>query len=440
MNFPARYTFSRTGEQGECKVKLAEDSLSVRPPSGEPILLSLRDILEFSESDFTFSIKLVTGGELSLSQLGYYGADFLRMLSKYRNEIILKDLLMDEKVRDRGKEAEFVRLDAGGAEKQKGKCELRLYETALVVLPENGELARLPYSDITGFNVIDHSLEIGVEAGEKYLFSKMGYQLDPFKEALSKAMNEIMLKVQEIVKEILPAADPVLTRKLAYLMREGRAAPRKEVESVSPDFWSALEKKVMSTPAKGEYENLKALARREKIAIGVKRGLSSQAGDYLWFLMPIYPSNAVAMEAIQLGEEEGKGKATYFFKMMSRREYEPGKKTEELDAVADQVIRQVNRCMIETNFRRLPIYLPEEKLLDPKYERYRFAIGKLPALRTLRGLFIGRVIHTSPEQAKQDIQDLLKFNVGTRDDGARWAKDIFDEEGEVAVKSDKEEI
>jgi hypothetical protein len=78
--------------------------------------------------------------------------------------------------------------------------------------------------------------------------------------------------------------------------------------------------------------------------------------------------------------------------------------------------------MIDINFRREPIYLTDDALGDPKYARYRFAVLKLPSLRTLRDLFIGRVIHSSIEQWKQDVTELLKFNVCTMEDSAKWRK------------------
>jgi hypothetical protein len=118
----------------------------------------------------------------------------------------------------------------------------------------------------------------------------------------------------------------------------------------------------------------------------------------------------------------GGGKATYFFRIVSRKDYPAFKNIQDMHKEADSFIKGINRCMLATNFRREPIYLSDEKLADPQYTRYRFAIQKLPALQTLRRLFIGRVIHSSPEQWKQDVAELLKFNVTTLDDSARWAK------------------
>jgi hypothetical protein len=78
--------------------------------------------------------------------------------------------------------------------------------------------------------------------------------------------------------------------------------------------------------------------------------------------------------------------------------------------------------MIEINFRREPIYLEDGKLNEPPYQKYLFAAKRLPSLQTLRSLFIGRVIHSTPEQWQADVLALLKFNVVAEDDGVKWSK------------------
>jgi hypothetical protein len=177
---------------------------------------------------------------------------------------------------------------------------------------------------------------------------------------------------------------------------------------------------------KEEYDFLKAISQKEKICIGLKRGLLGDlTGEYIWFLVPIYsikqgePGNAVVMEAVN---DEGGGRATYLFRIMSRKDYSDQKNLDDLHKEVDRFINTISRCMIDINFRREPIYLPDEKLDEPEYQRYRFSIQKLPALQTLRQLFIGRVIHSSTEQWQKDVMDLLRFNISTKDDTVRWAK------------------
>ncbi len=411
---------------GDAQARLDEENLSILPKFGEALFFSLRDILNISEGDYKIHLSLTSKEKLTLFSLGYRYEDFLRVLSKLRNEILLKDMLMHETLRKSGVEAEFVYFDESGKEKQKGECEPQLYETAIVIIPEKGELVRIPYSDILEIREEDFTLAITTDFGEKFVFSKMGRQFDPFTKTLSDLINELSLKVQSSLKELLPKSDPSVIRRAARFMKEGKVAKRSDIESISPELWVELEKKLEVAGIKEEYDFLKSLAQKEKMCIGLKRGLLGDlTGEYIWFLIPIYstnpnePGNAVAMEAIS---GEGGGKATYFFRIVSRKDYPDFKNIEELHREIDNFIKRMNRGMLAINFRREPIYLPDERLEEPQYQKYQFAIQKIPALRELRRLFIGRVIHSSPEQWKQDVMDLLRFNVGTQDDNAKWEK------------------
>jgi hypothetical protein len=78
--------------------------------------------------------------------------------------------------------------------------------------------------------------------------------------------------------------------------------------------------------------------------------------------------------------------------------------------------------MIEINFRREPIYLTENQLESTQYTQYRFAIAKISSLRILREQFVGRVIHASREQWKNDVNCLLAFNTKSIDDNEKWNK------------------
>jgi len=123
-------------------------------------------------------------------------------------------------------------------------------------------------------------------------------------------------------------------------------------------------------------------------------------------------------------EEKGStssGKATYFFRLLNRHAFTQAS-DEELKIELDNFIRNINRCMIEINFRREPIYLSDDSLDSPKYTQYRFAVAKIPLLRVLRNLFIGRVIHSSFNQWKTDVTDLLDLNANTKDDSVKWNK------------------
>lgn len=429
MEFSASYYLSDDAGQiiasGDAQVRL-DENISILPKFGEPLFFSLRDVLKISEGDYKVHLTLIPKEKLTIINLGYKHEDFLRVLSRLRNEMLLKDMLMQETLRKSGVEAEFVYYDEVGNEKQRGKCELRLYETAIVLMPEKGDLTRIPYSDISNVKVEDFALIITTDFGEKIIFSKMGRQFDSFTKNLSDMINELSLKVQSSLKVLLPKFNPSVIRKASRFMKEGRAARRTDLDAISPELWAELEKKLEAGGIKEEYDFLKSLAQKERICIGLKRGLLGDlTGEYIWFLIPIYninpkePGNAVAMEAIS-GEEGGK--ATYFFRIVSRKDYPNFKNIDALHREADNFIAKINRCMLAINFRREPIYLPDERLDEPQYQKYKFAITKIPALRELRQLFVGRVIHRTPEQWKNDVMDLLRFNVSVTDDSMRWEK------------------
>jgi hypothetical protein len=120
---------------------------------------------------------------------------------------------------------------------------------------------------------------------------------------------------------------------------------------------------------------------------------------------------------------QGGGNATYFFRISSRKDYANiVKDMTEMHQCADRLISRMNRLMLDINFRREPIYLSDERLKEPQYNRYLYAVRKIPSLKALRELFIGRVIHSSFEQWKSDVSELLKFNVTADHNDASWKK------------------
>ncbi len=461
MEVTVNYRFSdgqpNVKSNGEAKAVLGEKYLTLLVAFGEPILLAYTDITGIYDHDYQIDLLLSSKQKLNLSGLGYQYEDFLFQLCKLRNELLLKYLLMEETLAQAAFEAHFHWFDPNGQVNQSGDCEVRLYETALVVLPRKGEPIRLPYCYISQMNKADYKFAVTSEFGEKFVFSMLGEKFDPLAKGLSDAFNKMLLRSQETVKELIPEADPVTVRKLAALMKDGRAAKKRDIELVSPDFWRRLTKSIKETGMGSEYDFLDSMALADQVCVGVKRGLmGSLTGSYIWLLFPLCKaktgelSNAVALETFSAsqdnaqGQEEGEagvaspeedapqegatsgeasasGRATYFFRIRSRQGYVPAK-GEEVNRELEAFISNVNRCMVDVNFRRAPIFLSDDALDSPKYVQYRFAVAKMPSLKTLRALFIGRVIHSSFDQWKSDVTSLLAFNNKSNDDNEKWVK------------------
>ncbi len=449
---------SNIKNEGEAKAKFDDQYLTLTVMFGEPMLFAFTDIVGISDYDYKVDLFLTSKEKLNLWGLGYQYEDFLFQLFKLRNELMLKYLLIDEALLKGGFEAQYKQLDQNGQTNQTGNCEIRLYDTAIVILPQKSDPIRLPYCYITNVNKQDYTLKITDEFLEKIEFTQLGQNFDPLAKALSGALNKMNLRTQENIKELIPEATPLAINKIASLMKDGRAAKRKEIELQSQDFWRRLEKKLDEAGITKEYEFLNSLAARDQVCVGIKRGLMGDlTGTYIWMMFPLLNpatnrlSNTIAIEAFNAQDNTAENKkqqnnsenavsgteeetsqaideqkpsttgATYFFRTMGRKEYTQTK-DEDLIIELENFIKNINRAMIDVNFRREPIFLSEEQLDSTKYVQYRFAIARMPSLRMLRSLFIGRVIHSSTAQWKSNVASLLAFNAKNIDDTGKWKK------------------
>jgi hypothetical protein len=397
---------------GEGKVSLNEDSLVTRPASGAARSMSYRDMVRIDAASYKLLISNTDGSKLELSAMGHRYEDVVRELHNGRNEQMVKDLLMGERLRKQGVRGE-LRSPFRGAE---GSVEVRLYDTAVVLMPLRYGLVRVRYSDIRGIEAQNHMLRIELESGEQLTLAMLGRELDPLWKGISDAMAEIESNVQATVKDIFPEASGETLRDASRLLREARAARRQDLEDLSPRLFEALESRLRAAGLGNEYDHLMARGRKDLVRIGIKHSLSSKE-DYIWFMVPLLSTNgnAVAMEATSGSDT---GRATYFFRIASRGEY-PGMDDEARFEAAEGCMDLLTAALQDINFRREPIYLGDDQLADPQYSKYRFSVILMPGLRELRHRFIGRVAHTSPEEWSTKVDDLLAFN-GRAAGNARW--------------------
>ena len=206
---------SNIKNEGEARATLDEKYLTLTVMFGEPMLFAYTDIVGISDYDYKVDLFLTSKEKLNLWGLGYQYEDFLFQLYKLRNELMLKYLLMEESLLQAGFEAQYTQLDPNGQTNQTGNCEIRLYETALVVLPQKNEPIRLPYCYINNLNKQDYKLTITTEYLEKIEFTRLGQNFDPFAKALSDAINKMILRTQQNIKELIPEATPITINKLA---------------------------------------------------------------------------------------------------------------------------------------------------------------------------------------------------------------------------------
>lgn len=384
---------------------VGKDALTLRTANGSTRLFSYRDIYQMTAEGYRLHVTVADGTRMELSALGHRYEDTVRELHKARNELIMADLLMEEKMRKQGVKGE-LRPPFKDVE---GPCEIRLYDTALVLLPLRHALMRVRYSDIMGIEACDHVLRMDLERGERLSLAMLGRELDPLWKGISDAMAELEANVQAVIKDLCPSLVGEELTAAARLLKEGRAARSQDLEDVSPALFPSLEARLRAQGLGAEYDHLISKGEKDLIRMGIKRSLvPSQEGDYIWFMVPLLggEGNAVAMEATS---GPGGGRATYFFRVASRSDY--GKMDQDARAEAAEGCMDIlTSGLQDINFRRRPIYLAEDRLQAPPYAKYRFSIMIMPALRELRSLFIGRVAHTTPEEWRAKVDELLAFN------------------------------
>lgn len=409
---------------GEGQLRLDSENLSILPKQGEAMLFPLRDTEMLSAADYQARLSISSGEKLTLAHLGRQFDDFVRTFARCRNQLILQDMLVYEAVRQSGLKGHCQFPDKG---EDPGECELCLYQTALVVIPPSGKILRLPYSYMKSVEEGDYTLKIKSENAPTLILSRMGRQFDTIKRELNLAINELALQSQKMVGELLPEADPATVRNIARLMKDGRAVRQQELDAIAPNIWPQLEDQLSAVGIEEEYLYLKALSHPGQMAIGIKRGLSGEAdGLYTWFLIPIYtsdpkqPGNAIALEATS---GDGSGRATYFFRIIGRKEYGKISSLDQMHQKVRDFIGILNYSMLAINFRREPIYLTPEQIREPHYARYRYSLQVIPELKLLRQHFIGRIFHRDQEQWEGDVDDLLRFNITSREDEDKWNKE-----------------
>ena len=302
--------------EGQAAVAINNEEIIISQQFKEPYIIKLIDILDINPADYKVFILLSPSGKLIISELGYEFENFLRILKDARNEIMAKYLLMEEKVIRKNIKAEFSYFEVQGSPAESGNCNITIYETGLSLLPDSGKILRMAYCEIIDITEGDYRITVTSESGQKLELSKMGYEFDSFKKILSDTINALDLFAQNLVMELDPALDTVATMKIARLLRDGKAAMKKDIEKYSTQVWKSLEKKIEKAGIAPEYNYLKSISHENQIAIGLKQGLmGSKTSDYIWFLMPIYGSdpkkqgNAIAMETVPVENETKKDEA-----------------------------------------------------------------------------------------------------------------------------------
>jgi hypothetical protein len=395
--------------------------------------------------DLTF----FAGQQLRLQQFGKAFDNLVHdLLEAYRARLV-KCLLLDD--------LEEVSRFTGTVEYRSparsfsGPSEIRLYQSNLAVLPldATGFQWRLVDIDAVQFDAGAYASVLR-SRDEMVKMTKLAKRTDEFRQRVEAAIQQVGERSAKVLHELFPFVAPDRFAELAGAMKEGHPASLGRLKTIDTRTCQAIVSNVIDAKLRPYFEALATLAGEGGTFAGFKiirpedaaesggtaddgaeadgaaasedqladnvAGNGEDAGGgktddqeegeqqpvLYWFFFRIAPP--AAREPVLAWEATSReGRATYVFRESAL--VVGGAPSVSPDAAADRLARG----LALVNFRREPVYLPDDSLqVQPKFRRYAIASRRLPELADLRRAFAGRAIHTSLDAWRKQMDSLLK--------------------------------
>jgi hypothetical protein len=383
--------------QGPCQFRFDKETAILTPVAGTPIAFDLGDVDRAVKHDWDFELTLFTGRRIQLRQFGAAFSTMCEELVAAWRDRAVRCLLLED--------LEEVARYSGtaGLNGPPAPAEIRVYKSNLAVLPLDGPAIQWRLAEVDAVSFDEATYTVTLEsAGERLSIAKLAKKTDEFRGNLEGAIGDLRTHEAEVLHAAFPFLDPDRLQQLIGAMPEGRSVPFGALQAIHAKLPDALIAKAVDEHLRPYFDALRARLAGDSLMTGFKfiradEEKSSEEGDhpetettapgadgkedkqalFFWFFFPL-AGGRVAWEATT-----GSGRATYFF---------------DAPPPVDQAIAHLTRGLALVNFRREPVYLPDESLeQEQRFRRYAIGCRKLPDLRTLRAAFRGRAIHTSLE-------------------------------------------
>ncbi len=305
----------------------------------------------------------------------------------------------------------------------RGNALFEVYGDCVLLFPPNDKARRVPLCFVAALEQRDYRLTLRLDTGESYTFSKLGYDTEPFSDAIAKQLRTLRENAIKAARDIDGRLTSVQAAAIAKLMPEGVAVSIGALSAVAPSFVKALEEKIKESRSAESYAVLKSICDPAQICVGIKKRFAEwrpvetaedgeegdetaamdvpatedcssevESGDecepdeyMVWMIAPGSNGNTAAVEFAVAPNESA---ATFIYRFGGG-----------FEAFA----RTLNRAVEAIAFKREIIRLTDNELRKPEYAKYAMAIRRNGSLRLIRQSFAGRVIHSSMEKWKRDL-------------------------------------
>jgi hypothetical protein len=221
-------------EEGDGVAEMAAGTLVVSSEYGQPLRVAPTDVAALTEVAQPYGIRIVLreGPVLELTQLGRLRGQLLAELAQVRRDGVTKALLLTG--------VGTPEVFPGTVDDVDG--ELRLYDDALVTVPDRGEPDKLPYPFVTGVrtDVSGYRLTVDAIGRPPLAIGRLARRTSEFQNLLGERVRAAGGRTAAFLGALLPSLGALALRQVAGLLREGVAAAKSDLDAVDPTVWPVL--------------------------------------------------------------------------------------------------------------------------------------------------------------------------------------------------------
>jgi hypothetical protein len=421
---------------GEVSLTIGRDALVVQSPA-IAIEVPFASINRITIENYAVNLE-TDQGDFSFQRMGSWCEPFYQALAAAYGQAVLRAMfiksepIVSAKCDYRYSEQQGVTDGDGladGPVHSQGQAHAYVFDDAVVVLPPDTSARRVPLCFVGDLAQAGFELTLTVGAQDSYTFARLGYDTDPFAEAVKAQMTKLGAKTLAAVKGIDPTLTPVQSSQIARMMPMGAAAETTKLAAVAPSFVAALESRI------GEgrieyYRSITELSGLGRMHIGLIDNHVADVKDNTLESGPLAAVPSLAgIDAFSPAPEAAVGEAP-LEPAMPQAEPEPytiwviapspdGRyATVEFfaDDTAtfvystggdfDRFVDRLNRALEAINFKREVIRLTAQELLEPQNADYYMAAKRTAALKLVLASFVGRVIHSSVDGWRRRLLEI----------------------------------
>ncbi len=408
------------GDSAPTRIELRATDLTISRGDATPVVANLRDLSTIAV-DHGRLLMVFDGGaaRFLVESLGDRLGLVVSELRERRARQMLHDRFIELPVDERLELVEYRAGDEHGVAQigyqAWGAALLPLDERVAWHLIRRADLASVHADGAHGVVQLTVRPRPGGPAQPAVELLALGDTFERHRAHLAALRDGAFADAAAITARLMPDAPFAARQVAAATLVDGRPAAPAELG----DAWQLAERAVLVDPSfAASYATLVERGTVGGVAapswLAIAPRIPGQPDENMsWFLVGL-PGNLVAFELVSEGAH-----ATYLYRIVPRAEFGGQSPADLLEPLA-QTVYDISECLIDTRFLREPIYLPETRLIEPGYTRYRFAIAALPTLRVARSRFVGRLIHADETAWAAALEDAIKFNSTSRDDAEIW--------------------